>query len=217
MGEFRQQGSCILLRGPHGTGKTMTAKWISKKIKRGFKQLSAASIGGGEPGESERKVIEFFADCKKRNNATIFIDECDHLLMDRDSMEGASLTWQLGTIETMMMQLNVYTGFVIMATNKSDKLEPALVDRFLAVITIGRPDYESRKLLWKQKIPEKFPFQPTEKELAIIAKFDLTGRQIENVIVNVAQDAICRVVKPSYKSVLKFCGAELAKHLKENE
>lgn len=209
---LREQGSCILLTGAPGTGKTMTARWIAKKIKRGFKQMSAASIGGGDPGQSEQGVIDFFADCKKRNCATIFIDECDHMLMNRDKMEGAALTWQLGTIETIMMQLNIYPGFVIMATNHAQNLDPALSDRLMSIIHIKRPDYERRKLIWKQKIPEKFPFQPTEKELAKIAKYDLSGRQIETVLVNVASSAIREMVKPGMSRFEHYCDIETGKH-----
>lgn len=211
MNTLREQGSCILLEGDPGTGKTMTAKWMAKKINRGFKKLSAAQIGGGDPGSSEKGVIDFFADCKKRNSMTIFIDECDHMLMSREKMEGAALTWQLGVIETLMMQINMYAGLVILATNHVKNLDPALADRLLAIVRFKRPDFELRKLLWKQKIPEKFPYQPTESELAKIAKYSLNGRQVENVIVAVASDAIRRVVKPSYKNMIRYANLETKK------
>lgn len=208
----RDQGSCVLYAGPPGTGKTMTARWVAHKLKRGFKKLSAAEIGGGDPGSTEKNLIAFFADCKKRNNATIFVDECDHLLMSRDKMEGAALTWQLGTEEAMMVELNTYKGLVILATNHAQNLDPALAGRLLAVVNFKRPDFERRKLIWKQKIPDKFPFQPTESELAIIAKFNLNGRQIENVIVNVASHAIRGMTKPSLKSFVRYCKTEKDKH-----
>lgn len=208
-----KQGAAFLLIGPFGTGKTMTARWIAHKIKRGFKCMSAASIGGGDPGESEKGVIAFFADCKKRNCATIFIDECDHLLMNRDKMEGAALTWQLGVVETIMMEMNNYPGLVIMATNHAQNLDPALTSRFIAIITISRPDFERRKLIWKQKIPDKFPYRPTERELAIIAKHDLCGRQIENVLRNVASNAIRQLIKPKLKHFETYCIQEKKKHL----
>lgn len=213
MNNVRDQGTVVLYEGPPGTGKTMTARWMAGKLKRGFKKLSAAEIGGGDPGETEKNLITFFNDCRKRNNATIFIDECDHLLMDRDKMEGAALTWQLGTLEALLVELNTYKGLVILASNHPQNLDPALAGRLLAIVKFKRPDFERRKLIWKQKIPDKFPFQPKEYELAMIAKFNLNGRQIENVIINVASHAIRGMIKPTFKSFIRYCKVEKLKHI----
>lgn len=206
-----KQGSAFLLTGPFGTGKTMTARWIAHKVKRGFKCLDISKVGGGDPGQTEKGIKDFFADCMKRNSATIFVDECDHLLMNRENMEDT--TWQLGSLETMLTEMSDYPGLIIMATNHAQNLDPAVTSRFMSIIQINRPDYERRKLIWKQKIPDKFPYQPTERDLATIAKHDLCGRQIENVLRNVASYAIRQLVKPKLKHFVHYCELEKAKHL----
>jgi len=213
MNNIREQGSAILLEGPSGTGKTTIAKWMAERIKKGFKQLSAAQIGGGEPGATERAVVEFFADAKKRHNATIFIDECDHLLGNREKISPDGKTWQLGTIETLMMEMNVYSGLVICATNHVHNLDPALSNRFLAIVHVGEPDFPMRVKLWRHKIPKKLPFQPSEGELKKLAKYELNGRQIETVIVAAISNAIRRNVRPSLGLFIQFCERENGKHI----
>lgn len=216
MHSLREQGSCILLEGPPGTGKTTIARYVAAKVKRGFKQLNVAVIGGADPGSTERAVKEFFEDCTKRasgQGATIFIDECDHLLGDRSRIEGAGLTWQLGTIEMLMMCMNSYKGLVICATNHQDSLDPALSDRFLSIIRVGIPDRLMRMRLWRMKWPAKFPYQPTMSDLDDFCGTELTGRQIENVIVNVASNAIRTDKKPTRKDFMEYIKREKAKHI----
>lgn len=217
MSSLREQGSAILLEGPSGTGKTTIARWMANKIKKGFKQLNAADIGGGEPGSTERALREFFADCRRRHNATIFMDECDGLLLSRELIGEAGSTWQLGTIEELMMQMNVYPGLVIAATNHVEKLDPALANRFLSIVHVHEPDYEMRIRLWKQKVPDRFPFQPSPSELKTIAKHELNGRQIETVLIAAASSAIRKARKPNLASIINFCQEEKAKHIEASK
>lgn len=216
MDTLREQGSCVLIEGPPGTGKTLTAKWMAHKIKRGFKRLSVAEIGGGDPGSSEKGVFDFFADCKRRNWATVFMDEADHLIGDRRRISGDGLTWMLGTLEAIMMSINVYKGLVICATNHPQNLDAAIADRFMSIIKIGMPDRDARIKLWKCKWPGKFPLKPTESDIRRLSTHELNGRQIETVIVNVASSAIRRKTKPTLRMFETFCEREKAKRI-DNE
>lgn len=212
---LREQGSAILLKGPSGTGKTTIARWMAKKIKRGFLKLSVADLGGGEPGESERRVQEFFANARKRHNATIFMDECDMLLGDRSEIGAEGRTWQLGTTETLMMEMNVYGGLLIAATNHADSLDPALSNRFLAIVEVGEPDFSMREKLWRLKLPKQFPFKPSTAEFKRLAQYELNGRQIENVIVAVASHAMRKSVRPTLTMFKQYCEREKGKHIEK--
>jgi SpoVK/Ycf46/Vps4 family AAA+-type ATPase len=215
MDTLRKQGSAIFLYGPSGTGKTTIARWAAKQIKRGFIQLDISKIGGGDPGSVEKNVKEFFDDCRKRNGATIFMDECDHLLGNRN--EVTDDTWMIGTIEMLMMQMNNYAGLIICASNNIHKVDPALANRFLAIVHVDEPDYAMRIRLWKQKWPKKFPLQPTEDEINKLAKPRLNGRQIETVLVRTASHAIRKGVKPKLSMIELFTEAELGKHIPDKE
>lgn len=199
LNRLRKQGAAFLLYGPSGTGKSTICKWIAWKVERGLKKLGASAlVSDGAPGQYEAKIKEFFDDCRKRKNATIFIDECDHLFLNRDELGDAGNTWQLGGIEALMMEMNEYPGLILCATNHEKLMDTALADRFLAIIEVKKPDFEMRKLLWLEKIPETFPLQLTEAQENIISEIPLTGRQIESVILNCASSAIRQMKKPTF-------------------
>lgn len=208
---LREQGPCILLHGPTGTGKTVIAKWMAQQIGKGFKQLKIAAIPGGEPGAHEKAIEDFFDDCEKRKNATVFIDECDHLLGDRTEISADGRTWQLGGTETLMMRMNIYRGLVICATNLLGMLDPAVASRFIAMIHVGVPDFKCRMQLWKVKIPRKFPFRPNTLDLKTLAKHELTGRQIENIIWACGQFCIRKKLRPKLNHLEMFCEREKTK------
>lgn len=212
MRDFRDQGSSILLRGPTGTGKTVTARWLAQIIGNGFKKIEMAALSSdGSPGSIEKSIKDLFADCRERGNITLFIDECDGMLGNRK--EVSDDTWMVTAIETFMMELNVYPGQVICATNNPEKMDPALASRFLAIIDIDEPDVKMRHELWKTKWPSKFPMQPTEGEISTLAEYELNGRQIENVFINTASHCIKKSIKPSLKQFITYCKLETHKKL----
>lgn len=217
MNEIREQGSAILLHGPSGTGKTTIAKWMSEQLRRGFKQLDVSKIGGGDPGQSEANVHAFFEDAKKRNNAFILLDECDHLLGDRNNIGEAGQTWMIGTTEAIMVNMNVYAGPVVCATNNVDKLDPAMANRFMSIVHVGEPDMDMRARLWKIKWPKKFPLQPSPREIERLARHEINGRQIETVFVNVASHALRKGMRPTFQMFDTFCLREKGKHIEKNQ
>jgi len=70
----------LLLIGPPGTGKTLIATLIASQTKRSFYPLTAASVLGGDAGDSVKRVAAAFARAKEHSPAIIFLDEMDGLL-----------------------------------------------------------------------------------------------------------------------------------------
>lgn len=211
--DLRDQGPAVLLHGDPGTGKTSIAIWMADRIKKGLKILDVATIGGGDPGESERKVDALFADAKARRNMTVLLDECNVLLQDRSQIKGEGMTWMLGSTQAIMTNLNTYKGLVIATTNHIDKLDPALSDRFMAIIKIERPDASIRNKIWKVKWPSRFPLQMTEGTFKAISEFDLSGRQIETVILRLGMNCLRKGIKPTMKLLEHFALEETLKKL----
>ena len=121
----------VLLYGPPGTGKTLLARAIACNIEATFLKIVASSIIDKYIGESARVVREMFAYAREHQPCIIFIDEIDAIGGKR-SDEGQSSDREIH--RTLMELLNQMDGFdelgrvkVIMATNRPDVLDPALL------------------------------------------------------------------------------------------
>jgi 26S proteasome regulatory subunit T4 len=121
----------ILLYGPPGTGKTLLARFVSYNIKAKFLKIVASGIVDKYIGESARIIREIFSYAKLNSPCIIFIDEIDAIGGRRFS-EGSSADREIQ--RTLMELLNQMDGFseindikIIMATNRPDVLDPALL------------------------------------------------------------------------------------------
>jgi len=121
----------VLLYGPPGTGKTLLARSVSYNIKAKFLKIVASGIVDKYIGESARIIREIFSYAKSNFPCIIFIDEIDAIGGRRFS-EGSSADREIQ--RTLMELLNQMDGFseindikVIMATNRPDVLDPALL------------------------------------------------------------------------------------------
>ena len=188
MDRLREQGAALLLHGPSGTGKTITAYWIGRKLHLKVVEISMADYGSDEPGELARNIKRIFtaeqvlASQERRHLPILFLDECDAMLVSRKKL-GSDMIWMLEPINALLSEIGKYPGLVILATNIVSFLDEALERRLLAKILFERPDTGVRYKIWKSKWPEKYPCQPTERELQILALADLSGAQIENCLI----------------------------------
>jgi 26S proteasome regulatory subunit T4 len=121
----------VLLYGPPGTGKTLLAKAIASNIDANFLKIVASAIVDKYIGESARLIREMFNYARDHEPCIIFMDEIDAIGGRRFS-EGTSADREIQ--RTLMELLNQLDGFdvlgkvkMIMATNRPDVLDPALL------------------------------------------------------------------------------------------
>jgi 26S proteasome regulatory subunit T4 len=120
-----------LLYGPPGTGKTLLARAIASNIDAAFLKVVSSAIVDKYIGESARLIREMFGYARDHQPCIIFMDEIDAIGGRRFS-EGTSADREIQ--RTLMELLNQMDGFdvlgkvkVIMATNRPDVLDPALL------------------------------------------------------------------------------------------
>merc|ERR1719272_1547446 len=121
----------VLLYGPPGTGKTLLARAMAHNMTASFLKVVASAIVDKYIGESARIVREMFGYAKEHQPCIIFMDEIDAIGGQRFN-QGTSADREIQ--RTLMELLNQLDGFdnlgavkVIMATNRPDILDPALL------------------------------------------------------------------------------------------
>jgi len=139
-----------LLYGPPGTGKTLLAKAVASQLDCNFLKVVSSAIVDKYIGESARLIREMFAYARDHQPCIIFMDEIDAIGGRRFS-EGTSADREIQ--RTLMELLNQMDGFdvlgqvkMIMATNRPDTLDPALLrpGRLDRKIHIDLPNEQGR-------------------------------------------------------------------------
>ena len=198
-----------MLHGPSGTGKTLTAYYIGKKLHLGVVEISMADYGSHVPGELARNIRKIFngeqiiARQEKRQLPIIFLDECDAMLVSRNKL-GPDMVWMLEPINALLVEIGKYPGLVVLATNQSPMLDEALERRLIAKVKFVRPTEDLRYKIWRSKWPDKFPCQPNETDLRVLAKYDLSGAQIENLFMLWVGSCLRRDKTPMVFDLLDF-------------
>nr|WCZ58555.1 26S proteasome AAA-ATPase subunit RPT3 [Andalucia godoyi] len=144
----------VLLYGPPGTGKTMLAKAVAHHTTAAFIRVVGSEFVQKYLGEGPRMVRDVFRLARENAPAIIFIDEVDSIATKRfDAQTGADREVQRILIEL----LNQMDGFdqhtnvkVIMATNRWDTLDPALLrpGRLDRKIEFPIPDRRQKRLIF---------------------------------------------------------------------
>jgi 26S proteasome regulatory subunit T1 len=145
----------VLLYGPPGTGKTLLARAVANRTDATFIRVIGSELVQKYVGEGARMVRELFQMAKQRKACIIFLDEVDAIGGTRfDDGAGGDNEVQ----RTMLEIVNQLDGFdargnikVLMATNRPDILDPALLrpGRLDRKIEFGLPDLEARTNIFK--------------------------------------------------------------------
>jgi len=156
----KQPPKGVLLHGPPGCGKTMLGKAVARllatlhgaqAIESGFIYVKGPELLDKWVGSTETQIRELFVRGKKHHEkhgypAILFIDEADAILRERGTQRSCDMD---KTIVPMFLSemdgLNPSSCIVILATNRPNTLDPAVVrdQRCDKHIKVSRPDQES--------------------------------------------------------------------------
>ncbi|EIM20794.1 26S proteasome subunit P45 [Wallemia mellicola CBS 633.66] len=186
----------VLLYGPPGTGKTLIARACAATLQTNFLKVVSSAIVDKFIGESARVIREMFGYAKEHEPCIIFMDEIDAIGGRRFS-EGTSADREIQ--RTLMELLNQLDGFdhlgktkVIMATNRPDTLDPALMrpGRLDRKIFIPLPNATGRTEILK--IHAKDINKDGEIDFESVAKLceNFNGADLRNVCTEAGMVAI---------------------------
>lgn len=138
----------LLLYGPPGCSKTMTAKALATESGLNFIAIKGPEIFNKYVGESEKKIREIFRKARLAAPSIIFIDEIDALATSRESADSGHVTKQvLNTLLNEIDGVEELRGVIIVgATNRPDAIDPALLrpGRLDRHVYVSPPDSDAR-------------------------------------------------------------------------
>lgn len=177
----------VVLYGEPGTGKTLLAKAVANQTSATFLRVVGSELVQKYLGEGPKLVRELFRVADDHSPSIVFIDEVDAVGSKRqDSSSGGTREIQ----RTMLELLNQLDGFdergdvkVIMATNKIENLDPALIrpGRIDRKIEFPLPDIKTKRNIFNIHTGKMALADDVDLEVFVMAKDDLSGADIKAV------------------------------------
>jgi len=138
--------STVLLSGPPGVGKTMTAEWLAAALGLPMLRLQASAVMSSLLGQSARNLANAL-DYARSHPAVLFLDEFDAYARRRDDQLDIAEPKRL--VNSLLMELESWPdrGMLVAATNHLDALDMAIERRFDVHLQLGLPDIRTRQRL----------------------------------------------------------------------
>jgi hypothetical protein len=175
--EGKGKGMIILLCGPPGVGKTLTSESVAEEMKVPLYTMSAGDLGF-DPRKVESKLQDILEMCS-RWNAVLLLDEADVFLEQRSlhELERNKL------VSIFLRVLEYYEGTMFLTTNRVQTFDPAFQSRIHISLDYPGLTIDSRKTVWKNFLDSSSQEHTIDKaQLAELARMDLNGRQIKNIL-----------------------------------
>lgn len=134
----------LLLCGPPGTGKTMTAKALGHELGLPIAYVRLDGLVSSYLGQTSTNLRKVF-DSVKNQRVILFLDEFDAIAKKRD--DSNELGELKRVVTTLLQNFDNMPGnvFLIAATNHEHLLDPAIWRRFNVTITLDLPNLQQRK------------------------------------------------------------------------
>lgn len=177
----------VILYGAPGTGKTLLAKAVANQTSATFLRVVGSELIQKYLGDGPKLVRELFRVAEEHAPSIVFIDEIDAVGTKRyESNSGGEREIQ----RTMLELLNQLDGFdskgdvkVVMATNRIETLDPALIrpGRIDRKIEFPLPDERTKRRIFNIHTGRMTLADDVSLEDYIMAKDDLSGADIKAI------------------------------------
>nr|CAG8579768.1 11154_t:CDS:10 [Entrophospora candida] len=177
----------VILYGVPGTGKTLLAKAVANQTSATFLRVVGSELIQKYLGDGPKLVRELFRVAEEHAPSIVFIDEIDAIGTKRyESNSGGEREIQ----RTMLELLNQLDGFdsrgdvkVVMATNRIESLDPALIrpGRIDRKIEFPLPDITTKRRIFNIHTSRMTLSPDVDLEEFVMSKDDLSGADIKAI------------------------------------
>lgn len=195
-------GTVLLLSGPPGVGKTLTAESVAEAMRVPLYSLSAGDLGTN-PKDVER-VLTSTLQLAAKWRAMILLDEADVFLLSRNN-EHTDLE-RNKLVSIFLRVLEYHSGFLFLTTNRMEDVDAAFESRIHLSLQYRELDGQARRKIWANLLqPSKHDGKSGEdsktesdsdgwasldpsttgftiSDLDELASYEMNGRQIKNAV-----------------------------------
>lgn len=156
---FRRMGISpprgLLMYGPPGCSKTLTAKAIATESGLNFISIKGPELFNKYLGESEKAIRDVFSKARISAPSIVFFDEIDAIGVQRSNGDSGGNNVGDRVLAQLLTELDGVESLdgviIIAATNRPDIIDPALVrpGRIDRLVYVPLPDEETRREIFE--------------------------------------------------------------------
>jgi hypothetical protein len=172
--EGKGRGMIMLLSGPPGVGKTLTAESVAENMRVPLYMMSAGDLGLDPAGieESLNTILDMVA----KWNAVLLLDEADVFLEARSTSD----LERNKMVSIFLRVLEYYEGILFLTTNRIKNIDDAFHSRIHISMQYPSLTAASRRHIWNTFMSKTTGL--SDGQLDALAQVELNGRQIKNVL-----------------------------------
>lgn len=176
------RGLVAVLHGKPGTGKTLTAEGIADLLKCPLYMVSAGDLGT-DPTRLE-KELQNILDIAHSWGAILLLDEADVFLEQRSIHD----IHRNALVSIFLRLLEYFQGILFLTTNRVETFDSAFVSRIHLSLRFQDLTTKAKRTVWKlfiERVRQQEGMEVeniTEIDLTDLARRDVNGRQIKNLV-----------------------------------
>jgi adenylate kinase family enzyme len=210
------RGLTVLLSGPPGTGKTMSAQVIAAELRYDLIRVEMPSMVSKYVGETSQNV-ERLLQRARLSNVIVLFDEADAFFAKRVEDTRDAQDRHVNTESAYLLQaIESFPGITLLSTNQKSNIDSAFFRRLRFVVDYQKPDAGQRLTIWRKITGELLgeeTLKAIEQPLEQIAEsVEVTGAQIKNALLGAVFIAQREGEPVRARHIAHSLHRELAKH-----
>ena len=174
----------VLLVGPQGTGKSLTAKAIAHSWSMPLLRLDVGRLFAGLVGASEARTRDMIQRAEAMAPCVLWIDEIDKGFGGDSRSDGGTSQRVLGTVLTWMAE-KTSAVFVVATANGIDKLPAELLrkGRFDEIFLLDLPSAEERRAILDLQLGRRRASHTIPLDVLVDRTGGFSGAELEQTVI----------------------------------
>ena len=174
----------VLLVGPQGTGKSLTAKAVAHSWSMPLLRLDVGRLFAGLVGASEARTRDMIQRAEAMAPCVLWIDEIDKGFGGDSRSDGGTSQRVLGTVLTWMAE-KTSAVFVVATANGIDKLPAELLrkGRFDEIFLLDLPSAEERRAILDLQLGRRRASHTIPLDVLVDRTGGFSGAELEQTVI----------------------------------